>query len=112
MVIARAQPLLQLPEVFHESLETHVANLFSENDIQRKQAMKWLNQNADPQIISRIGKEVRKHDDLSVKVRRDIHKFLMNSCLRNLGGVGKLSNECILDVKLALCSTLVKARRL
>jgi hypothetical protein len=111
MVIAQAEPLLQLPDIFKASEGKHIANLFSNNDIPRIQAVKWLSQHADPQTLSKIGKEVLKHDTLPVKVRKDIHKLLMYSSFRNLGGMSKLSNDHSLAVRLALCRTLVKARR-
>ena len=111
MVLAKAKPLLELPEAFKKQKEEHMANLFSDNDIDRKKAVNWLSQNADPQILSRIGKEVLRHDNLPIQVRMDIHKLLMNSCFDNIRGLGKLPNEHCQYVMVALRRTHVKARR-
>lgn len=111
MVVASAEPLLQLPDVFQPSVEMHIARLFSENDIKRVQAERWLGQNADPETLARIGREVLRRDHIPAKVAREIHDFLMASAKKNIKGMGRLSNERLLDVKLALCRTLIKARR-
>jgi hypothetical protein len=114
MDAAATQPLISLPPAFESgedsALDNHLENLFSENDLKRAPAKKWLSDHLNPEIIVRISEKAVKRCPLPENVRADVRKLLSLIDGDLLQGVGNLKNEKRSQVQMAITQTFRRSR--
>lgn len=108
---AVASPVVDLPGDLASMVDTQIENLFSENDLQRKAARRWLLENGNTEIMHKISeKALQKNGGIPTKVKSDVHTLLSRWISRNIKAIARIGNERSARIRTAMITTMVCRR--